>query len=369
MQAVPAAAFHLNEFSQVKSVIGSSIISCDTDDRTDRSLEGKALGVSGMMGFIHFAYWAAFILATFATAPAVAQDYPARPVTIVVPFAAGGGTDIIARLLAQKLEQRLGKSFLIDNKPGAGSTIGAAAAARAAPDGYTLLMAPSPAMAMSVSIYKSLPYNPAIDFIPIALAAQTPFVLIVNPLLPIHSVADLIRVAKEKPLSYGSAGPGTPHHLYAELFRSMTGVEMSHVPYRGSGPLVNDVVGGHLPLTFVDIPPAVGVIQTGKVRAIAISTKTRLASFPDVPAVAETVPGFDAASWQMLVAPAKTPRPIVEKLHAEVKAFLPELTERFLSDGMLMMDNTSVEALQEFVRSEIARWEPVVRKARLTGTQ
>jgi tripartite-type tricarboxylate transporter receptor subunit TctC len=311
----------------------------------------------------------ALVLASCVFAPAFAQDYPARPVTIVVPFAAGGGTDIIARLLAQKLEQRLGKSFLIDNKPGAGSTIGATAAARAAPDGYTLLMAPSPAMAMSVSIYKSLPYDPAVDFIPIALAAQTPFVLIVNPSLPVRSVADLIKLAKEKPLSYGSAGPGTPHHLYAELFRSMTGVEMSHVPYRGSGPLVNDVVGGHLPLTFVDIPPAVGVIQTGKVRAIAISTKTRLASFPEVPSVAETVPGFDAASWQMLVAPAKTPRPIVEKLHAEVKAFLPELTERFLSDGLLMMDNNSVEALQDFVRSEIARWEPVVRKAGLIGTQ
>jgi len=321
--------------------------------------------------FKQFARGAAVILAVLAANPAAAQDYPARPVTIIVPLAAGGGTDIVARMLAQKLEQRLGKSFLIDNKPGAGSTLGATAAARAAPDGYTLLMAPSPALAMSVSIYKHLPYNPAIDFIPIALAAQTPFVLIVNPALPIHSVADLIRLAKEKPgqLSYGSAGPGTPHHLYAELFRSMTGVEMSHVPYRGSGPLVNDVVGGHLPLTFVDIPPAVGVIQTGRVRAIAISTKTRLASFPDVPAVAETVPGFDAASWQMLVAPAKTPRPIVEKLHAEVKAFLPELTERFLSDGMLMMDNASVEALQEFVRSEIARWEPVVRKAGLTGTQ
>src|SRR5262245_918955 len=158
---------------------------------------------------------AIFILAMLAVAPAAAQDYPARPVTIVVPFAAGGGTDIVARLLAQKLEQRLGKSFVLDNKPGAGSTIGATAAARAAPDGYTLLMAPSPTLAMSVSIYKSLPYNPATDFIPIALVAQTPFVLIVNPSLPIHSVAELIGFAKENPgqLSYGSAGPGPPHHL------------------------------------------------------------------------------------------------------------------------------------------------------------
>jgi tripartite-type tricarboxylate transporter receptor subunit TctC len=323
------------------------------------------------MRFKQFVRGPAFILAILACGPVSAQDYPIRPVTVVVPFAAGGGTDIVARMLAQKLEQRLGKSFVIDNKPGAGSTIGATAAARAAPDGYTLLMAPSPTLAMSVSIYKNLPYHPATDFIPIALVAQTPFVLIVNPALPIRSVADLIRYAKENPgqLSYGSAGPGTPHHLYAELFRSMTGVDMSHVPYRGSGPLVNDVVGGHLPLTFVDMPPAVGVIQTGQVRAIAISTKTRLRTFPDIPPVADTVPGFDAASWQMLVAPAKTPRPIVDKLHAEVKAFLPELTERFLNDGMLMMDNTSVEALQDFVTAEIVRWEPVVRKAGLAGTQ
>jgi tripartite-type tricarboxylate transporter receptor subunit TctC len=304
-------------------------------------------------------------------ASAHAQDYPARPVTIVVPFAAGGGTDIIARMLAQKLEQRLGKSFVIENRPGAGSTTGAAAVARAMPDGYTLLMAPSPTMAVAVTIYKNLPYDPVTDFVPLALAAQTPFALVVNPSLPIRSVSDLIRLAKERPgqFSYGSAGPGTPHHLYAELFKSMTGIEMSHVPYRGSGPLLNDVVGGHLPLTFVDFPPAVSVLQTGQVRAIGISTRSRLASFPDIPPIADTVPGFDAASWQMLVAPARTPRPIVDKLHAEVKAFLPELQERILNDGMLMMDNPSVEALQEFVKSEIARWGRVAQQAGLAGTQ
>jgi tripartite-type tricarboxylate transporter receptor subunit TctC len=306
-------------------------------------------------------------------APAAAQDYPAKPVTIIVPFAAGGGTDIVARLVAGKLEQRFGKSFLIENKAGAGSTTGAAAAAKAAPDGYTLLMAPSPTMAVAVTIYKNLPYEPVADFVPLALVAQTPFALIVNPSLPIHSVADLIKYAKEKPgtLSYGSAGPGTPHHLYAELLKSMTGIDMSHVPYRGSGPLVNDVVGGHLPLTFVDVPPAVGVIQTGKVRAIALSSKARLPTFPDLPPVDDTVPGFDAASWQMLVAPAKTPRPIVDKLHAELKAILAtaEMKERFASDGMLMMDNPSVEGLQDFVKAEIVRWGKVAQQAGLAGTQ
>ena len=314
---------------------------------------------------------AVFVLTAFAAPPANAQDYPTRPVTIIVPFAAGGGTDILARMVAQKLEQRLGKSFLIENRPGAGSTTGAAAAAKATADGYTLLMAPSPTMAVAVTIYKNLGYDPVTDFVPIGLVAQTPFALIVNPSIPLFSVADVISYAKANPgrLSYGSAGAGTPHHLFAELFRSMTGIEMTHVPYRGSGPLINDVVGGHLPLTFVDFPPAVGVLETGKVRPVGISTKTRLASFPDIPPVGDTVPGFDAASWQMLVAPSKTPRPIVDRLHAEVKAFLPELQERILKDGMLMMENESVEALQAFVKSEIERWGKVVQQAGLAGSQ
>jgi len=313
----------------------------------------------------------AVVLLAALAAPASAQDYPTRPVTIIVPFAAGGGTDILARMVAQKLEQRLGKSFVIDNRPGAGSTTGAAAAAKAVGDGYTLLMAPSPTMAVAVTIYKNLGYDPVTDFVPLALVAQTPFALIINPSLPLFSVADVISYAKANPggLSYGSAGPGTPHHLFAELLKSMTGIEMTHVPYRGSGPLINDVVGGHLPLTFVDFAPAVGVLETGKVRAVGISTKTRLASFPEIPPVADTVPGFDAASWQMLVAPAKTPRPIVDKLHAELKAFLPELQERILKDGMLMMENESVEALQEFVKAEIARWGKVAQQAGLAGTQ
>src|SRR5215216_5384494 len=308
-----------------------------------------------------------------ATPSVLAQDYPTRPVTIVVPFAAGGGTDMLGRMVGQKLEQRLGKSFLIENKPGAGSTTGANVAAKAAPDGYTLLMAPSPTMAVSVTIYKNLPYDPLADFIPLALVAQTPFILIVNPSLPIHSVQELIKYAKDNPgkLSYGSAGPGTPHHLYAELFKSMTGIAMSHVPYRGSGPLLNDVVAGHIPLTFVDFGPAIGMLKAGKVRPIGISTRTRLATFPEIPPIADTVPGFDAASWQMLVAPAKTPRAILERLHNEAKAVVatPEITDQIVSGGMLPMDNPSIEALQDFVKAEIVRWGKVVQQAGLAGSQ
>jgi tripartite-type tricarboxylate transporter receptor subunit TctC len=306
--------------------------------------------------------------------PVAAQDYPSRPVTIIVPFAAGGGTDILARMLTAKLEQRLQKSFLIENKPGGGSTTGANAAAKAAPDGYTLLMAPSPTMAVTVAIYKHLPYDPAADFLPLALIAQTPFALIVTPSLPVQSVQDLIKLAKEKPgqLAYGSAGPGTPHHLYAEMFKSMTGIEINHVPYRGSLPILNDIAGGHLPMTFVDFGPAVGFLQSGKVRPIGISTKTRLSTFPDIPPINEAgVPGFEAASWQMLVAPAKTPRPIIDKLHAELKSILalPDVKDQILKGGMLPMENPSVEGLHDFVKSEIVRWGKVVEQAGLKGSQ
>jgi tripartite-type tricarboxylate transporter receptor subunit TctC len=305
---------------------------------------------------------------------AQALDYPARPVTIVVPFAAGGGTDILGRLVAQQLEQRLGRPFIIENRAGAGSTTGAGFVARANPDGYTLLMAPSPTLAVAITIYKNLAYDPLADFVPLALIAQTPFVLIVNPALPAHSVAELIALAKDKPgrLSFGSAGPGTPHHLYAELFKSMTGIEMGHVPYRGSLPLLNDVVAGHIPLAFIDFGPSIGMLRAGKVRPLGISTKTRLALFPDVPPIAEAgVPGFDAASWQMIVAPAKTPRPIVDKLHGELMGVVapPEFKNQIIGGGMLPMDNPSVEGLQDFIKAEIVRWGAVVRRAGLEGTE
>jgi tripartite-type tricarboxylate transporter receptor subunit TctC len=326
------------------------------------------------MGALSASLLSASLLALMpGTLQAQALDYPNRPVTIVVPYPAGGGTDILGRLVAQRLEQRLGRSFIIENRPGAGGTTGASFAARATADGYTLLMAPSPTMAVAVTIYKNLVYDPAADFVPLALVAQTPFVLVVNPSLPVFSVEELIKLAKEKPgqLSFGSAGPGTPHQIYAELFKSMTGIEMSHVPYRGSLPLLNDVVAGHIPLTFIDFGPAVGMLQAGKVRPLGISTKIRLAQFPDIPPIAVAVPGFDAASWQMIVAPAKTPRPIVDKLHGELikVVALPEFKNQIVHGGMLPMDNPSVEGLQDFVKSEIARWGTVVRRAGLAGSE
>ncbi len=313
-------------------------------------------------------------LAMIAFGPAQAQDYPARTVTIVVPFTPGGATDILARMLAQRLEQRLGRPFVIENKAGAGSVIGASYVAKAAPDGYTLLMAPSGPMAVNVTMVKNLPYDPAADFIPLALVAGTPFMLVVNPSLPVNSVADLIKYQKDRggPLPFATVGPGIPHHLFAEMLKNMTGIETSYVPYRGSTPALSDVVAGHVPVMFCDVGPAGPMVAAGKVRALGISSKTRVPAFQNVPPLHEAgVPGFDAASWQMLVAPSKTPRPIVDKLHAELKAILamPEIAEHISKNGMVPLEGRPVEGLHDFVKSEIARWGKVVREAGIAGSQ
>ena len=305
--------------------------------------------------------------------PARSQDYPSKAITMVVPFTAGGAGDILARILGQKLEEKWGKSVVVENKPGAGSVIGAQAVARAASDGYTLLIAPSSTMAINVSLFKNLSYDPVADFTPVAMVAQTVFVLVVNPDLPVHSVAELVAYAKAHPgLSYATAGPGVPHHLFAELFKGMTGIDMSPVAYRGSLPGLNDVVAGHVPLMFVDLGPALGILKAGKVRPLGVSTKSRVGTLPDVPSIAESgLPDFDAASWQMLVAPAKTPRPVIDQLHQEVEAILamPEIKEQIAGNGMVVLPGQSVEKLQDFVKAEIARWGKVVQQAGLAGSQ
>ncbi len=314
------------------------------------------------------------IAATIAAAhaPARAQDFPSRPVTIVVPFTPGGAGDTLARLIGPRLEQKWGKPVVVENKPGAGSVIGAVAVQKATPDGHTLMLAPSTALAINVTVYKSLPYDPTVDFVPLALAAQTAFVLVVNPALPVATVAELIAYAKEKrgTLSYASSGPGAPHHLFAELLKTMTGIEMTHVPYKGSVPALNDVVAGHVPLMFVDLGPALGMIQGGKVRALGVSTAARVALLPDVPPIGDTVPGFAAASWQMVAAPGKTPKPVVDKLHADLAGVfaLPEIKEQIGKAGMVPIESGSVESLQAFVKSEIVRWGKVVDQAGIAGS-
>ena len=306
--------------------------------------------------------------------PARAQDFPTRQITLIAPWPAGGAVDALCRAVAQPLSERLGKSVVVENRPGAGSVIGTAAGAKAAPDGYTIVMAGSGSLAISATMYKKLPYDPVKDFIPITLGGRIPFVLVVTPSLPVHSVTGLVAYAKDNPgrLSFASGGPGSPHHLYGELLKSMTGIEMTHVPYKGSAPALTDVVAGHIPLMFSDTVPSLPLIRGGKVRALGVSSATRLPSAPEIPPLAEAgVPGFDAAGWGMIAAPANTSKEIVDRLHAELKfvVALPEVQQQIISLGMAPVSSPPPEKSQSFINSEMARWGKIVEKAGLAGTE
>jgi tripartite-type tricarboxylate transporter receptor subunit TctC len=318
------------------------------------------------------------IVGLFASLPAAsrvhAQDYPTRQIILIAPWPAGGAIDALCRTLAPGLSERLGKAVVVENRPGAGSVIGTAAAAKADPDGYTLVMAGSGSLAIGPALYKKLSYNPAKDFAPVALIGQIPFVLVVNPSLPVHSVPELVKYAKENPgkLSYGSGGAGSPHHLYAELLKSMTGIQMTHVPYKGSAPALTDVIGGHIQLMFSDTVPSLPLIRDGRVRALGVSSATRLPTAPEIPPLAEAgVPGFDAAGWGMILAPAGTPRDIVSKLRAHLKSVtaLPEVQQQFILLGLVAASAPAPDKLQDFIDSEMARWGKVVQQAGLAGTE
>jgi tripartite-type tricarboxylate transporter receptor subunit TctC len=304
--------------------------------------------------------------------PAAADDYPSRPITIIVPYTPGGSTDILARLAAQKLEERLKKQVVVENKPGAGTVIGANQVAKSTPDGYTLLMATPTPMAINVTLHKELPYDPVTDLVPLVMVAGAPFVLVVRNELPVHSVKELIDLARTKELAYGSGGPGAPHHLYAELLGSMTGIKMTHVPYKGTLPALNDVIAGHIDFMFSDIPPLIGVAAQGKVRPLAVSTLQRVAAFPDLPPINEAgVPGFDVSGWFMIVAPAKTPKPIVDLLHDKLTAIVasPEVKAQIARLSLIELKTSSVAEMQTYVKTEIDRWGAIVRKAGIADTQ
>src|SRR5262245_39148160 len=257
-----------------------------------------------------------------------------------VPFAPGGVTSLFARILGQKLEQRLGKPFVVENRPGGGGVTAAAAVARAAPDGYTIMMASSTVLAINVTVRKNLPYDPRTELTPIALLARVPFVLVVNPALPIHSVADLVTLARAKPgqLAFGTPGPGTFHHLNAEMFKGIFGLDLVHVPYKGSAPALNDLVGGHIQMMFCDVPPALGLIQSGKVRALGVTTKERVPALMDVAPLADVgVPGYDTASWHTVTTTGNVPAPIVDKLYGHIREIMsdPAVTEALVKDGAI----------------------------------
>jgi tripartite-type tricarboxylate transporter receptor subunit TctC len=317
---------------------------------------------------------AAFAFGLQAGPIARAQDYPSRQITLIAPWPAGGAVDALCRAVAPHLTERLGRSVVVENRPGAGSVIGTAAGAKASPDGYTMVMAGSGSLAISATMYKKLPYDPVKDFVPMVLGAKIPFVLVVTPSLPVHSVAELVTYAKENPgkLSFASGGPGSPHHLYGELLKSMTGIEMTHVPYKGSAPALTDVIAGHVPLLFSDTVPSLPQIREGKVRALGVSTAVRLPSAPEIPPIAEAgVPGFDAAGWGVFSVPAGTPKETVSKLQNALNSALalPDVQQQIIRLGMIPGSPSSPEELQRFIDSEIVRWGKVVQQAGLAGTE
>ena len=300
-----------------------------------------------------------------------AADYPSHAVSFIVPFAPAGGTDILARLLGQKLEQGLGKPFVVENRPGGGTVIATNFVAKSPPDGYTIMMSVS-SLAIDATLYNKLPYDPANDLALVALIASVPFVLLVNPSLPVHSVDDLIKLAKQKPLSYGSGGIGAFHHLAAQLFASMTGIKMTHVPYHGTAPALNDLIGGYIQLMFSDLGPALPLINAGKLRPLAVTTKQRFALLPDVPPLDEAgVPGFDAAAWQGVIAPAQTPKIILTRLNLQLNDIvaMEDVRARLADLGMNPIGKGSIEQLQQFLRSEIVRWEKVVEAAGIAHSE
>ena len=310
----------------------------------------------------------ALLFATVAALPGRADAqtaaYPNKPVTIIVPFTAGGNTDAFARMVGDELDKALGQRFLVENKPGAGGNLGAAAVANAQPDGYTLGMGTVSTHAINPSLYKKLPFDPDKGFAPVSLIATLPNVLVVNPSIPANSVPELVDLLKKEPEvhTYASSGPGTSPHLGAELFSTLTGTKMTHVPYKGSGQSIMDVVAGHVDMVFDNIPTAAAQAKAGKVRALAVTSLTRAPLLPDVPAMAEFLPGFEATSWHGLFAPGGTPKEIVEKVSAEVQRImkLPHIQERMLGMGATPVGNTPEEFTQH-IAVERKKWAEVVK--------
>jgi tripartite-type tricarboxylate transporter receptor subunit TctC len=305
----------------------------------------------------------------FGTA-AMAQGYPSHPVKIVVPFPAGGSNDIIARILAQKLTERSGQTFLVENRGGAGGNIGADAVASSDPDGYTLLLTAPPPLTINAALYKDLKFDPAKAFAPVSLVASVPIVLMVHPSVDAKNVGELVALAKARPgsLNFGSSGNGSTNHLAGELLKSMTGINIVHVPYRGAAPAMNDLIAGHIPFMFDNMPAVLPQVQGKFVNAIAVAGATRASALPDVPTVAESgIPGFEASAWFGLVAPAKTPAPVLAKLQGDVEAILkmPDIQKRFAELGA-EPGAISGEAFGKFLADETEKWTKIIRESGAT---
>ena len=305
-----------------------------------------------------------FIFILFFAVEGLAQGWPSRPIRMVIPLSPGGFADVPGRILAARLSSLLGYNVFVENRPGAGGTIGADFVAKSAPDGYTLLFTGTPHV-ISAWIYKKLPYDPLKDFEPVALVASGPYVLVVNPQLPVHSIRELIAAAKAQPgkIDYASSGNGSAQHLVSALFASMAGIELNHVPYKGSGPAMQDLLGGQVKVSFAGIPNVLPHVKAGRLRALAVSTPQRSPDLPDVPTAAEAgVPGYQATLWLNLAAPAGTPGEIVQRIYAETAKALQdaELQQNFRAAGV-EASPMSPQELAGFMRGEYEKWGRVVR--------
>jgi tripartite-type tricarboxylate transporter receptor subunit TctC len=308
---------------------------------------------------------AAVIAALFVGAPhARGADYPNRAIRLIVPYSPGGGTDVMARRLAGEMGNGLGQRILVENVGGAGGNIGMMQVAKAAPDGYTLVLALTAQFAVNKSLYQNLPYDPLKDYEPIALLAVAPYVLVVHPDLPVHTVNELIDLAKKEPgkLSYASAGNGSGAHLSAELLKSMAGIDMIHVPYKGAGSAYADLLAGRVQVMFSTYAPITGYLESGMLRAIAVSTEKRSAGLPDVPAISEALPNYRSDVWYVLAAPAGTPQSIVARLNKEaLTALKSPVIEKHLSGDLIHVVGSSPEEVKPFIASEIVKWGDVVK--------
>jgi tripartite-type tricarboxylate transporter receptor subunit TctC len=296
-----------------------------------------------------------------------AQTYPAKSVTLIVPSAAGGGTDTIARLLGDQLSKQLGQSFVVENRTGAGMLVGTTAAAKAPPDGYTLLVGLTGNMSVNPSLFAKLPYDPLADFVPVAMLANYPFLVVVNNDLPVKSIKELIAYLKANPgkVDYASAGNGTGQHLAPELFKMVTGTQMSHIAYKGAQPAYLDVISGRVPVFFDNMSTAMSLAKAGKVRALAITSKTRSPLMPELPTVDESgVPGYEYHTWFGFWAPKGTPQPVIDKLDAEVKKAMADPgVQQKIAAGAGQPSTMARKDIEPFVRAEIKKWAEVVKRA------
>ncbi|MCA1453037.1 tripartite tricarboxylate transporter substrate binding protein [Bradyrhizobium sp. BRP22] len=297
--------------------------------------------------------------------PAQAQDYPNRPITLVIPFAPGGSTSIVGRGIAEKMSELLGEKIVIDNRPGAGGTVGTKAVAKSDPDGYTLLLGYTGTLAIGPSLFKKAGYDPRKDFAPIGMIGNAPNSLVVHPSFPARSVAELIAYAKQNPgkVSFGSAGAGTASHITGEYFARSAGIALVHVPYKGTGPALVDLIGGHIPMAFAPIPASHANVSAGTLRALAVTSSTRSGLLPDVPTIAEAgIPGFDASLYYGLAAPAGTPRPIIDKLNKVLRDALAsdEVKRQLGSDGTEITPG-SPEDYADFIDKDEKKWAQLVK--------